>query len=408
MTQKTLLALGGSRLLMPIIDAAHALGHRVVTCDYLPDNYAHQFADEYLNVSIIDREAVVQAAHDVQADGIVSFAADPGVISAAYAAEALGLPQQVSAETAVTLQTKHLFREFLARTGLPSPRSWLVNHIDQVRDVVQDISYPVIVKPADAAGSKGVTRVDDPRSLQSAVARALSFSVTSNCIIESFIATDEPQRSAEGFALDGTFVAVHFMDQIFDVDGPNPYAPAGNIIPSTMSEKALSRVTEDLQQIARTLDFGSGLFNIEVRVAADGTPYIIEISPRGGGNRLAEFIRHATGQDLIRATVQAAVGDPIYALPTPRLSGHWVQEVLQSPRTGTYTGIHVNENFSASHLREMSLWVEPGDEVSSFDHASYALGTAISAFNDRAAVDEHLSARDIVISVAPRTGEEAH
>ena len=81
--QKKLLLLGGSNYLLPVIREAHALGIHVITCDYLPDNIAHRFSDEYRNVSIIDKEAVLAAARELRIDGVMSFACDPGVVTAA-------------------------------------------------------------------------------------------------------------------------------------------------------------------------------------------------------------------------------------------------------------------------------------------------------------------------------------
>lgn len=75
--QKKILLLGGLRYLLPVIKAAHDLGYYVITCDYLPDNIAHKYADEYHNVSIIDKEAVLALARELQIDGIMSFAVDP-------------------------------------------------------------------------------------------------------------------------------------------------------------------------------------------------------------------------------------------------------------------------------------------------------------------------------------------
>ena len=85
--QKKLLLLGGSRYLIPAIKAAHDLGVYVITCDYLPDNYAHKLSDEYHNVSIIEKEAILKLAQELQIDGIMSYATDPGVATAAYVAE---------------------------------------------------------------------------------------------------------------------------------------------------------------------------------------------------------------------------------------------------------------------------------------------------------------------------------
>lgn len=89
---KKLMILGGSRYAVPVIEAAHKLGLYVITCDYLPDNIAHKYSDEYCDVSIIDKEKTLEAAKKLHIDGIVSFACDPGVTTAAYIAEKMGLP----------------------------------------------------------------------------------------------------------------------------------------------------------------------------------------------------------------------------------------------------------------------------------------------------------------------------
>ena len=74
---KKLLLLGGSRYLLPVIKTAHEMGCYVITCDYLPDNIAHKYSDDYCNVSIIDKEAVLEMAAHLQIDGIMSFACLP-------------------------------------------------------------------------------------------------------------------------------------------------------------------------------------------------------------------------------------------------------------------------------------------------------------------------------------------
>lgn len=109
MKQKKLMLLGGLRYLLPIIEEAHKLGAYVITADYLPNNYAHSYSDEYCNVSIIDKDSVLREAKRLNIDGILSHAVDPGVVSAAYVAEQMGLPFQCSYKAACILQDKHLF-----------------------------------------------------------------------------------------------------------------------------------------------------------------------------------------------------------------------------------------------------------------------------------------------------------
>ena len=114
---KKLLLLGGSRFVIPVIEAAHKLGVYVITCDYLPDNIAHKYSDEYVNVSIINKREVLAVAKSMEVDGIMSFACDPGVATAAYVAEQLGLPSVGSYEAVSILQNKGRFRQFLTEHG---------------------------------------------------------------------------------------------------------------------------------------------------------------------------------------------------------------------------------------------------------------------------------------------------
>ena len=176
MEQKKLMLLGGLRYLLPVIEEAHKLGVYVITADYLPDNIAHKYSDEYCNVSIIDKEAVLKAAKKLKIDGILSHAVDPGVVSAAYVAEKMGLPFQCSYEAACILQDKSRFRQFLRDNGFNCPNA---KGYTNVEDALQDVDYfnwPVIVKPVDSAGSKGVTKVEKKEDLSAAIDVALSCS----------------------------------------------------------------------------------------------------------------------------------------------------------------------------------------------------------------------------------------
>ena len=184
---KKLLLLGGARYLLPVIEEAHRLGIYVITCDYLPDNAAHKFSDEYRNVSITDRDAVLETALALGIDGIMSFACDPGVTTAAYVAEKMGLPFAGSYEAVSILQNKGRFRRFLAEHGFNVPWARSYTEADEALADAAAFRWPMIVKPVDSAGSKGVTRVDGPGELAAAIARAKEFSLCGGFIIEQFI-----------------------------------------------------------------------------------------------------------------------------------------------------------------------------------------------------------------------------
>lgn len=385
MMGKNLLLLGGARYALPVIEAAHKLGVRVVTCDYLPDNCAHKFSDAYINASIIDKDAVLRAAEKIRADGVMSFAADPGVVSAAYVAEKLGLPFQGSYEAVSILQDKNRFRKFLRENGFNCPASVSFSSRDEAAEAADELPYPVIVKPADSAGSKGVTRVDTADELGAAVDYAISFSKTHTCIIEQFLEKVGDSSDADSFLLNGEFKCISFTSQVFDPKVPNPYTPAAYAMPASMPEWAQDELASELQRLAGLLGLRDGVFNVETRVATDGKAYIMELAPRGGGNRLCEMLRYASGEDLIRAAVQAALGMTVDEVKMPRYDGYWYQLMLHSDRPGTFEGIEYPPGFKEAHVVEEQLWIRPGEHVEAFTAANHAFGSVFMRFKN---VDE--------------------
>lgn len=106
---KKLLMLGGDSLLLPVIETAKAMGVYTITCDYLPDNIAHKYSDEYVNFSTTDKEGILEWAIKNHINGVITFT-DSGALTAAYVAENMGLPYQCSYKAASILQDKSKFR----------------------------------------------------------------------------------------------------------------------------------------------------------------------------------------------------------------------------------------------------------------------------------------------------------
>lgn len=387
--QKKLMLLGGIRYLLPAIEAAHKYGIHVITVDYLPNNIAHKYSDEYHNVSILDKEAVLKLAEELQIDGILSYAVDPGVVAAAYVAEQMGLPFTCSYESACILQDKSCFRQFLTENGFNAPHA---KGYDNPDDAIKDVDYfnwPVIVKPVDSAGSKGVSRVDKPADLPKAIAHALEESHNGHFIVEDFLELDGYQSSADCFSVDGKMVYADYSDQLFDKDAANPYTPALEIWPSTMQQKHQDYLTSELQRLLTLLHCGTGLYNVESRLCKNGKPYIMEVSPRAGGNRIAELQRIGTGIDLIEAEVLKAAGEPIpFKITMPKYDGCYVNDIVHSLHAGTYQGIQYDERFKKEHVISEAIYPTEGDHVEAFHGANNAIGSIFLKFVNRHEFDE--------------------
>ena len=286
MAQKKLMLLGGLRYLLPVIETAHKQGYYVITADYLPNNIAHKYSDEYCNVSIIDKEAVLSKARELQIDGIMSFACDPGVIAASYVQNEMGLPSFGPFESIEILQHKDKFRAFLAANGFNVPWAFGFQSKEEAWNARSQFSYPLIVKPTDSAGSKGCTRVDTEDHLTEAIEYAFRHSIGRHIIVEEFLEKKGCSSDTDSFAKDGKLQFVSFSAQRFDANAKNPYTPAAYSWPSTFTKEEEEYLTSEIQRLIYLLNLKTAVFNIETRVSTNNKPYIMELTPRGGGNRL--------------------------------------------------------------------------------------------------------------------------
>ena len=156
---KKILLLGGSAQQIVAIEKAKDLGYETVLCDYLPDNPGQYVADKYYNVSTTDVEAVYEIAKSEGVSGILAYASDPAALPAAIVAERLGLPTNPSASVAV-LGVKHEWRKFLQANGFASPKTCAFHanqEISLIKSFLSNFGFPIIVKPTDSSGSKGVS-----------------------------------------------------------------------------------------------------------------------------------------------------------------------------------------------------------------------------------------------------------
>lgn len=373
--------LGGIRYLLPAIKAAHEQGYYVITADYLPDNIAHKYSDEYVNVSIIDKEAVLKVAQEKQIDGIMSFGVDPGVVAASYVQNQMGLPSFGPFESVEILQNKDKFRAFLTEHSFNAPKAKGFSSVEEALADLTWYEFPIIVKPTDSAGSKGVTRVDTLEELKPALKYAIEHSISGHIIVEEFIEKQGCSSDTDSMSVDGKLVFTSFSAQRFDVNATNPYTPAAFSWPSTFTKEQEEYLKSEIQRLITLLGLKTVVYNIETRIGTNGKPYIMELTPRGGGNRLCEMLRYATGVDMITAITRAIVGDEPAPIEQKPYNGHWAEIILHAEKDGIYQGILIDKKLPAE-IVEKDLWVKEGDSVHSFEGANDAIGTLVLRFDN--------------------------
>lgn len=371
---KKILFLGGAPTQIPPIKYALEQGHYVITCDYLPDNPGHKLAHEYHNVSTTDKEAVLELAKKLNIDGVVAYASDPSAPAAAYVAENLGLPGNPYAAVEI-LARKDYFRDFLAKHNFNVPRSKSFYDIEEARTWLNEIGIPAFIKPIDSSGSKGVTHLQNYDDFDSAFEHALSFSREKKVVVEERIVKGGYQVAGDGFIVNGELVFRCWADEHFD-KLCNGLVPIGQTFPTSHSEALLEVAHKESQRLLSLLNMKTGALNFDFILSEDGQFYFLELGPRNGGCLIPEVIRYATSVDLIKYTVDAALGFDCEDLEMTSTNGYWSSYMVHSLEDGIFKELWISDR-AKEYIVEQDIQVKIGDKVNKFSGSHDTLGTMI-------------------------------
>ena len=373
---KRLLMLGGSMQQIPIIKRAKEMGLYVITCDYCPDNPGHKFADEYYNVSTTDLDAVLELAKRLNIDGIVAYASDPAAPTAAYVSEKLGLPGNPY-QSVKLLTEKDLFRKFLKEHGLNCPKAQGFTNYEDALASINEFHFPVMVKPVDSSGSKGVVKIYGVDELKDAVAEALSYSRGKRFIIEEFIVKKGYQVSGDGFSVDGKLVFTSYGNELYSGKGTREYVALGEFWPSLLTEEQKNKVDDELQRLITALGMKTCAYNIEVILDENDTVYVLELGPRNGGSYIPQLIKYATGVDLVDYTIWGALGMDCSSLQMKETKGVFSNYMIYSITSGKFKGLWFDEQFKKNNLLDVYCTYHEGDKVTAYQNTTHSLGTIL-------------------------------
>jgi biotin carboxylase/glycosyltransferase involved in cell wall biosynthesis len=373
-----LLVLGASQLQVPLVRAAVEMGIEVVTADNVPSNPAHAWAHESLDISTRDPEALIARARALGIGAVATAASDIAVPSAAAVIEALGLPGSPGAAAHVWTD-KEAFRSFQSRAGLRHPGYVVGSETEALAAAARlQLAGPVVVKPIDRSGSRGIRMLEsvDSDALLPALSLALAESFAGCAIVESQLAGSE--HGGDGVVCGGDLR--HFFLTRKRAVGP---AVRGHVFPADVSPEVAARIHGEVQAHVTAVGFEDGIVDVDLRVDAEGRPTVIEMSPRIGGNGIPSLIRHATGLDLHRIAVETALGRAPAMVPTVRESGAAVH-TLGSLVEGTVARLpeFAELRQEIPELVELEFDVVAGDRVRPFVDSSDQLGRALTEGGD--------------------------
>lgn len=369
---KKLLFLGGTYGQIYLIQTAKKLGYYVITCDNRPNNPGHKFADEYYEVSVLDKEAILKLAKKLKIDGIVGTAPDQAANTVAYVAEKMGLPGQ-PVKSVEILTNKDLFRKFLKDNGFncPKAKGYIASNIEKAIKDWKKFNKPIIVKPVDSESSRGVSKIENKENLEEKIKYALSFSIQKRFIIEEYI--DLPQIEGDLFSINGKLKFRCLANQYFYKN-----TVLAICYPYNINNYLKIKIDKEIQRLFNLLNMNTGAYNLELRYSQNDI-YIMEITPRNGGNSIPQSINYATGINLAEYTMKAAVGDYIDDLTMVEPNGYYAYYNIHSRKNGILKDI-VIDNELKNKILDLNILKNIGDKVEEFYNGTQAIGNVIIKF----------------------------
>jgi len=378
---------GAGPLQVPLIHAAGARGHWVLVADIDPGAPGVALADQFVRVSTVDEEGVAQAAQRYGVDAVVTGATDQPLRAVARATALCGL-RGMSEETALLVTRKDLMRQALSSHSVPCPAFVVVENREDCERARRQIPGPLVLKPVDSSGSRGVSFVGSGERLFPALDHALTFSRAARAIAEEYV--EGPEFSVETLSIDGELHVVQITEKL--TTGPPHFVEAGHVQPAKVSASDRIALEDVTKAVVTALDVTSGPTHTELKLAADG-PVVIEVGARLGGDYItSDLVPLSTGIDMVGLTVDIALGEGV-SIPSRADRAACIRYFFPDP--GRIVGVEgLPECRADPAVVRVEVFKRPGDRVAavtgSHERAGYVLTAGVDPVGVRNAADECL------------------
>lgn len=372
---KKIMILGGGYNQLGLIRAAKECKYIVVLCDRNSDCVGRELSDVFYAEDIVDTNKIHQVALRENIDGIISNSE----VVMGVVAEVSSRMKLIgnSKECIDVLASKYLFREFQNKIGIFTPKHFLINKLEDVDKIIEQLEFPIVIKPVQCSGTRGTQRFDecDLDKIRESVAACISYSRNSKCAIEEYV--EMPSlRVLEGdiFVNKGEILwnGLFFTNRSENL----PMVPMTYMSPYVDTKEHMATIKNNIELIVKEMPIVHGQYNVEAYFDNKENFFVIEINARQGGHGLPAFVKLATGIDMDCLLVTTAVGDFEYFDLTKKSSikqKYATRHAVFSDVSGYYEGVHISQEIQ-SYVVEIEEEKNVGDYVEKRINGSSVVG----------------------------------
>lgn len=294
--------IGASYLQLPLIKKAKEMGIETHVFAWKAGDVGEDEADFFYPISIVEKDEILEQCRKIKIDGICSIASDLAAITVNYVANEMGLNGN-SEECTMISTNKHLMRKAFEDGGDPSPKSILVSSVKDLDGI--SFEYPIIVKPIDRSGSRGITKLENADGLAEAIENAKEQGFEKKALVEEYVTGDE--YSVEYISYHGKHTFLNLTKKY--TTGAPHFIETGHIEPAPVDEKVLNKVKKIVTHALDTLKIKNSASHTELKISENGDIKLIEIGGRMGGDFIgSDMVCLSTGVDFVKAVIQVALG----------------------------------------------------------------------------------------------------
>jgi len=367
---KKLLILGGGHSEIPLIKAAQALGFYTITTGYDKNGLGHPYADAYIFADFSNKEQILQIVKEYHIDFLIPSCNDFAILTAAFVNEHINVGVFDSYEITKQIHHKTAFKTLAFELNLSVAKSKMLKKDSDLTSM--DLSFPLIVKPIDLSGGKGVTKVKTLQELKEGLAYAFKQSREQYVLIEEFI--EGSHHSCSLLIKDHQILFSFFADEYFYL---NPYLVEGAYANLQLKTDIKNQILVDSQQLIDNLNLCDGILHIQF-IIKDGKPYILEVTRRSPGDLYVDLVSFSTNIDYAKAIISLHTGSSY----TPSGKGHTQKSILRHCIMADQNGYIQEVAFDSqlkTHIFQDILWYKKGETIENF--MKYKAGIIFAQFD---------------------------
>ena len=302
---KKIVIIGANSFQNPLILKAKEMGYETHVFAWEDGAVGKETADYFYPISITEKEQILEKCREIQPDGVATIGSDLANVTAQYLAKQLGLP--CNSEECIYISTnKYAMREAFMKAGVAVPYFVKVTEQDDFEKVTAQMKFPVIVKPTDRSGSRGITKVDSVTKIADAVKAATKDSFEKCAVIEEYIEGEEYSCECISYQGQHTVLAV---TKKYTTGSPH-FIETGHLEPAPLTKEIYEKVKQEIPKALDALKIRQGASHPEFKISPDGEIRFIEIGSRMGGDCIgSHLVPLSTGYDFTKMVIQAAVGE---------------------------------------------------------------------------------------------------